>query len=103
MDMRPSVTYTPCTTSSMGQTGNVILFAQFEKGDLLSETRKDAESGNEYDDNSIMPPLLNKEEIDTMDSGDESDDELISTEMLEDICEGSKSHTNVIGEKHVIK
>ena len=30
-----------------------------------------------------------------MDSGDESDDEPMSTEMLEDICDGSKSHPSV--------
>ena len=31
----------------------------------------------------------------TMDSGDESDHDLISTEMLEDICDGSQTHPNV--------
>ena len=30
-----------------------------------------------------------------MDSGDESDDKPMSTEMLEDICDGSQSHPNV--------
>ena len=30
-----------------------------------------------------------------MDSGDESDDDPISTEMLEDIRDGSQSHMNV--------
>ena len=30
-----------------------------------------------------------------MDSGDESDHELISMEMLEDICDGSQSHPNI--------
>ena len=33
--------------------------------------------------------------MDVMDSGDESDDEPISTEMLEDIHDGSQYHTNV--------
>ena len=42
-----------------------------------------------------MPPLLSKEEMDVMYSGDESDDEYISTEMLEEIWDVSKSHTNV--------
>ena len=54
------------------QTGNIIVFAQFEEGDLLSETRDDAESGDESDDNSITPPIISEEEIDAMDSGDES-------------------------------
>ena len=42
-----------------------------------------------------MPPLLSKEEMDTMDSGDETDHDIISKEMLENICDGSKSHPNV--------
>ena len=59
--MRPSVTYTPHFTTSKEQTGNIITFAQFEEGDLLSENCNDMERGDEYDDNSIMPPLLIKE------------------------------------------
>ena len=33
--------------------------------------------------------------MDAMDSGDESDHDLISTEMLEDICDGSQSRPNI--------
>ena len=33
--------------------------------------------------------------MDAMDSGNESDHDLISTEMVEDICDGSQYHTNV--------
>ena len=33
--------------------------------------------------------------MDAMDSGDESDDEPISTDMLENICDGSQSHPDV--------
>ena len=33
--------------------------------------------------------------MDAIDSGDESEDEPISTEMLEEICDGSKSHPSV--------
>ena len=39
MAMRPAVTYTPYATSFKEQTGDVITFAQFEEGNLLSETR----------------------------------------------------------------
>ena len=39
-----------------------------------------------------MPPLLSEEEIDVMDSGDESDDDPIFTDLLEDIRDGSQSH-----------
>ena len=41
-----------------------------------------------------MPPLLSKEEMDIMDYGYESDHDLISTEMLENIHDGSQSHPN---------
>ena len=51
MVMRPSVTYTTCNTYSRGEIGDIITFAQFEEGDLLSENRNDAESGDEPDDN----------------------------------------------------
>ena len=33
--------------------------------------------------------------MNTTDSDDESDDDPISTEMLEEICDGSQSHLNV--------
>ena len=42
-----------------------------------------------------MPPLLSEEEMYVMDSGDESYNDYISTEMLEDICDGGQSHPNV--------
>ena len=54
MAMHPAVTYTPYTTSSKEQTGDVITFAQFEEGNLLSETRNDTESGDKSDSESIM-------------------------------------------------
>ena len=68
---------------------------QFEEGNILSKTCNNAESGDESNDDSIMSQLLSKEEMDVMDAGDESDHDLISTEMLEDIRDGSQSHPNV--------
>ena len=47
--MRPVVTYTPYGTSSREQTGDIIMFAQFEERDILTKTRNDAESGDESD------------------------------------------------------
>ena len=41
MTVRPTVTYTPYATSSKEQTGDVITLAQFEEGDLISETCND--------------------------------------------------------------
>ena len=49
MTMRPSVTYTPYATFSKEQTGDVITFTQFEEGNILTETRNDAESGEKSD------------------------------------------------------
>ena len=83
MDVRLSVTYTRYATSSKEQTGNIIMFAQFEEGVLLSETCEYAESNDESseksNDDSIMSPLLSLEESNTLDSGDDSDDKPMST------------------------
>ena len=38
---------------------------------------------------------MNEEEMYVMSSGDESDAEPISMEMLEDICDVSQSHPNI--------
>ena len=95
MAMRTFVTYTICATSSRGGTIDVSTFVQFEEGGILSETRNYVESSEKLDDNSIMPPLLIKEEIDAMDSVDESYDEPISMEMLEDIRDGSQSYPSI--------
>ena len=46
MAMRPEVTYTLYAACSKEQTGGVITFAQFEEGNILTETRNDAESGD---------------------------------------------------------
>ena len=64
MAMRPTVTYTPYATSSKEQTGDVITFAQFEEGNLISETRNDTESGDESDSESIMMSEKDMENLD---------------------------------------
>ena len=63
MAMRPAVTYTPYVTSSKEQTGDVITLAQFEEGNLLSETRNDTESDDASDSESIMMSLRDMENI----------------------------------------
>ena len=93
--MRPDVSQTPYDTSTKENTGNIITLTQFDKGNLLSETNDDDKSGDEFDDNSIMAPLISEEEMDAMDSGDESEDEPMSTEMLGDISGGIQSHLSV--------
>ena len=79
MAMCPAVMYTPYATFSKEQTGNVITFAQFEEGNILTETRNDAESGDESNSESIM---MSEQDMDAMNSGDESDHDIISTEIL---------------------
>ena len=76
MAMCLAVTYTLYGTSSKEQTGNVITFTQFEEGNILTETLNDAESGDKADNESIM---MSKQDMDAINSGDESDHDLIST------------------------
>ena len=61
MVMRLAVKYTPCATSSREQTGDIIMFAQFEEGDIWTRTCNDAESSDESDEDLIIPPLLSEE------------------------------------------
>ena len=82
MVMCLAVTYTPCATSSREQTGDIITLTQFEEGNILTKNLTYEESGEESDDESIMPPLMSKEKIDAMDSDDEADHDPISTDML---------------------
>ena len=76
MAMRLTVTYTPYATSSKEQTGDVITFTQFEEGNLLTETRKDTESGNESYSESIM---MSKQDMENLDEKEKFNDNLIST------------------------
>ena len=86
MAMRPTVTYIPYDMSLKEQTGNVITFAQFEEENILTETRNDIESGDESDNKSIM---MSEQDMENIDSSDESDRDLISTEMLKYIRDRS--------------
>ena len=54
MAMCPTVMYTPYAMPSKEQTGGVITFTQLEEGNLLTETRKDTEIGDESNSESIM-------------------------------------------------
>ena len=93
MAMRLAVTYTTYATSSKEPTGDVITFAQFEEGDLLSETRNDTESGDESDSESIM---MSERDMENLDETEKFDDNLISTETLQDICDGNQTHPKTI-------
>ena len=90
--MRPAVTYTPCATSPREQTDDMITFEQFEEGNILTKTSNDSESGDESDKESIM---MSEQDMDAMNSSEDSDHDLISMEILEDICDGNHTHQNV--------
>ena len=62
------------------------------EGNILTETCNDAESCDKYDNESV---IMSKEVMDAINSGDESYHDIISTEMLEDIRDGSQTHPNV--------
>ena len=76
MAMRLAVTYTPYGTSSREKTGDIITFAQSEEGNILTKTSNDAESGDESDNKYIM---INQQDMENIDSNEESDNYLIST------------------------
>ena len=92
MAMHPAVTYTPYGTSLREQTGDIITFPQFEEGKILNETCNDAESGEESDSKSLM---MSEQDMENLDSNEQSNHDLISTEMLEDIRDGGQTHPNV--------
>ena len=63
--MRTAVSYIPYDTSSREQNGYIIMFTQFEEGNLLCETRNllsetfdDTETGNKFDEGSTLSPLI---------------------------------------------
>ena len=66
--MRPEVTYTPYATSLREQTGNVITFAHFEEGNILTETFNGVENGDKSDNESIM---MSEQDMEDFDSSDE--------------------------------
>ena len=90
--MRTAVTYTLYATSSREKTGYVITSTQFEEGNTFTENRNYAERGDKSDNESI---IMSKQDMENLDSNDESDHDLISTEMLEDIRDRSQTHPNV--------
>ena len=98
MVMRPAVTYTPCATSSKEQTGDVITFAQFEEGNILTETCNNTESGDESDSESIM---MNGQDMENPSENEKSNHDLITTETLEDICDGNQTYPTK--GKHIVK
>ena len=85
MAMQPPVSYKPYATSSKEKIDNMIMFTQFEEGNLLSKSHDGTESGDKsYDsvEDSTLPPLISETEMDEMLSGNESDPLNMPTDML---------------------
>ena len=76
MMMRTPVTYTPCATYLREQTGDIIKFAQFEEGNIRTKTCNNAESGDKSNGDSTIPQIISKEEMDAMNSVNESYNDL---------------------------
>ena len=71
------------------------MLAQFEEGNLLSESHNGTESGDKSDESLTLTLLISEVKMDKMSSGDESDTEPILTDILEDIFDISQSHTRI--------
>ena len=92
MAIRPTVTYTPYTTYSKEQTGDVITFAQFEERNLITETRNDTEIDDEYNSKSIM---ISEKDMENLDKKENFDDKFISMETLHDIRDRNQTHPSI--------
>ena len=92
MEMRPTVTYTLYATSAKEKTGNVITFAQFEEGNLITETRNNTESDDKYYSESTM---MSEKDMENLDEKERFDDDLISTETLHDIRDRNQTHPSI--------
>ena len=68
------------------------MFALFEEGNLLTETRNDTEIGDESDSESIM---MSKQDKENLDEKEKFNSDLISTETLHGIRDGSQNHPNI--------
>ena len=74
------------------KTGNVITFAQFEEGNLITETHNDTESDDESDSESIM---MSEKDMENLNKKEKSDDDLISTETLHDIRDRNQTNPSI--------
>ena len=92
MAMRLTVTHNLYATSSKEQYGDVITLAQFEEGNLLTETCNDTESCVESDSESIM---MSEQDMENIDEKEKFDDDFISTETLHDICDVNQTHPKI--------
>ena len=74
-----------------GKIKYIITILQFEDRNLLSEYHNGTESGDKYDNDLILPPLISESKMDDVSSVDESDAKLMTTDILEDILDRIQS------------
>ena len=68
------------------------MFAQFEEGNLLTETCNDKESADESDSGSIM---MSERDMENLDEKEKFYDDLLTKETLHDICAGNQTHLKI--------
>ena len=78
--------------SSKEQTSDVVMFTQFDEGNLITETRNDTESYDESDSKSLM---TSEKDMENINEKEKFDDDLISTETLHDIRDGNQTHPKI--------
>ena len=81
--MQPAVLYIPYATYSHEKTGGIITFALFEEGGLLENKRN-------FEEDEPILASINEASVD-----ENSDEESISTDNLEDIWDGRYVHLNI--------
>ena len=86
--------------SSNEQTGDVITFAQFEEGNLLTETLNDTESSDESDSKSLM---MNKQDMENLDKKEKYDADHISTKRYMTIVTEIRPIRTLIKGEHVLQ
>ena len=64
-----------------------------KRGGLLSESRNGKDISDKYYDNSTLLSSISEAKMDEMLSGNGSHDENMSADILEDILDGSQSHS----------
>ena len=68
------------------------MFTQFEEGNILTETRNDAENRDKSDNESIM---MSKQDMENLNENEKSHHHIITTKTLEGIRDGNQTRPTV--------
>ena len=87
--------YIPYAKYLKNHTANIIILTKFEEGILLSEScNSTGNSDKSYDDLTI-PQLISEDKMDEISLSDKSDTKPMSTDMLENTCDGNQYHLGI--------